>query len=1242
MSGIFENLEMFDEGDKVATRQALAVANKRFNDQFGEFLRNASTKTEFTKRLALVERDITNMVDDVAYEYDGDAQKIAKAIKTTIREAADRTERLKSQDEVQEADEHSQVPPWLKKQNDDEDQEDGGNRKSSVHPNHLSYAARRLAEINSQPIAFAAPLAEAPGVGGDIEGQLEGAPSAVGTGKEAGIINAFVESRYPETRNMNDIEKDRYFGATPTGDLLKGIHPTRFAARVAGAPRTAAAHKVEKKGEKFYVMEKGEGKVAGPFDSKSEAQSRATELNDLENLEKTASHVLALTGRRPIATLDAAGLSQLTQLLPLLTGGPMGGMAAQARGGGSDGGSGLNLDGIAGGPMGLALNNLPGGTMKNLGEAAGNAGDFLGDAATLNVGGALGDVAKGVGNVAESIPVIGPALESIFGSFATLPPKHAWGFSDLVENAGKAVGDIAQTGENAVSTVGDAANAIGQGVDAAGNAIGQGAAGAAHAVGQGVGDVVQTGQNAINTIGEGAESGGRALGEGARGVADWGTGAVNDIGNAFNQVGNQFGKGYEEGNRGNDITDKLLNVPGQFGKGYEQGNRGKDIPEKIISGTHKEAWGFGDLVENAGKAVGDIAQTGENAVSTVGDAANAIGQGVDAAGNAIGQGVDAAGNAINQGFGAGAELAGKAVGDIAQTGQNAINTIGEGAEGAGRAVGQGAKGVADWGTGAVNDIGNAFGQMGGQFEKGYGEGNRGNDITDKLLNVPGQFGKGYQEGNRGKDIPQKITGGTRKQAGPFIPALAGPVVEGLKEGWSGKGEEQEGGNKPAPADNTPGPNPNDLRHGQPARGVGETPAAPAAKENPFSEMHEQGQTFGVGDTGAPVKQIQQALGVKADGVYGPQTAQAVTDYQAKNGLTQDGAFGAQTASSLAGGKNPAVPGAMTEKNEYDPNGGRESSAMRQARQMMAAKPETGDSTEGREKLPKGNEDAHDGPSPKIDKKKWKPNALNENGNLKPIDTEGDKSPHPTRQMDIKQKPDYQNNDPWEHDNNVWEREQLPTADDNAGFDGTRNIEQHPTKTFPDKGQTNPVTNVSLPEALAQRQAIASLQRMAIFEDERSILEKHVPQDWEPWHGFWKAMAEAKGQGLSDEEARDLWLSSWRVVQDPEVLEHIGITPWRSEHSETNEALSEEFGGATSEDEGLEGHEHEGPLEEEESLEEDIFPEADEEIEEIIERGDKKNDRTKVEHKDHKKDDLEDLDDDELEKRMQEDDDDDWL
>ena len=59
-----------------------------------------------------------------------------------------------------------------------------------------------------------------------------------------------------------------------------------------------------------------------------------------------------------------------------------------------------------------------------------------------------------------------------------------------------------------------------------------------------------------------------------------------------------------------------------------------------------------------------------------------------------------------------------------------------------------------------------------------------------------------------------------------------------------------------------------------------------------------------GDTSPEVKTLQEALNkigtaqLKADGIYGPLTQQAVSAFQQENGLTVDGIVGAQTAAAL--------------------------------------------------------------------------------------------------------------------------------------------------------------------------------------------------------------------------------------------------------------------------------------------------------------------------------------------------------
>ncbi|SEU04063.1 LysM domain-containing protein [Salinibacillus kushneri] len=49
-----------------------------------------------------------------------------------------------------------------------------------------------------------------------------------------------------------------------------------------------------------------------------------------------------------------------------------------------------------------------------------------------------------------------------------------------------------------------------------------------------------------------------------------------------------------------------------------------------------------------------------------------------------------------------------------------------------------------------------------------------------------------------------------------------------------------------------------------------------------------------GSEGKDVKRIQRAVGVKADGIYGPKTEAAVKDYQKRHGLKVDGIVGPET------------------------------------------------------------------------------------------------------------------------------------------------------------------------------------------------------------------------------------------------------------------------------------------------------------------------------------------------------------
>ena len=64
-----------------------------------------------------------------------------------------------------------------------------------------------------------------------------------------------------------------------------------------------------------------------------------------------------------------------------------------------------------------------------------------------------------------------------------------------------------------------------------------------------------------------------------------------------------------------------------------------------------------------------------------------------------------------------------------------------------------------------------------------------------------------------------------------------------------------------------------------------------------------------GSTGADVIKLQQALGLNADGSFGPGTDKAVKDFQSKHGLTPDGVVGDSTWSKIFPSTNAPVSNA---------------------------------------------------------------------------------------------------------------------------------------------------------------------------------------------------------------------------------------------------------------------------------------------------------------------------------------------
>jgi hypothetical protein len=88
-------------------------------------------------------------------------------------------------------------------------------------------------------------------------------------------------------------------------------------------------------------------------------------------------------------------------------------------------------------------------------------------------------------------------------------------------------------------------------------------------------------------------------------------------------------------------------------------------------------------------------------------------------------------------------------------------------------------------------------------------------------------------------------------------------------------------------------------------------AAPPAEEQAEAQKQQASSGDVVvkrGDRGDAVRQIQQALGVAADGVFGAQTERAVKRFQKRKGLAADGVVGPQTRDAL--GLEPFARGSV--------------------------------------------------------------------------------------------------------------------------------------------------------------------------------------------------------------------------------------------------------------------------------------------------------------------------------------------
>jgi len=77
-----------------------------------------------------------------------------------------------------------------------------------------------------------------------------------------------------------------------------------------------------------------------------------------------------------------------------------------------------------------------------------------------------------------------------------------------------------------------------------------------------------------------------------------------------------------------------------------------------------------------------------------------------------------------------------------------------------------------------------------------------------------------------------------------------------------------------------------------------------------------------GAFGEAVKEVQQALGIQADGFFGPKTEQAVKDFQAANSLDVDGIVGPRTRAKLFPEQPEAKAAEAPAEQEQKPREGR--------------------------------------------------------------------------------------------------------------------------------------------------------------------------------------------------------------------------------------------------------------------------------------------------------------------------------
>lgn len=181
---------------------------------------------------------------------------------------------------------------------------------------------------------------------------------------------------------------------------------------------------------------------------------------------------------------------------------------------------------------------------------------------------------------------------------------------------------------------------------------------------------------------------------------------------------------------------------------------------------------------------------------------------------------------------------------------------------------------------------------------------------------------------------------------------------------------------------------------------------------------------------------QQGLGVKPEQVIPGQVPGQVPG-QAPGAPGQVDPTTGLTPDQMA----TQMPGQVPGQAPYDPNDPRRQAAS--------------DSAQEHQELERGQ-----GPVPQMDKTKWKPNALNDEGNLDPIETEVSNSAYPTREQDIQESPEY------EYADNSFHQQTDAQLEHNAPNSKDPHTERVHTDTWSGTGEQAPPVTSAIHDLLA--------------------------------------------------------------------------------------------------------------------------------------------------------------------------------